>query len=57
MYDLHFTLCLEYGGRWEGKAMHLGRVDIVGSRTETLVTGVGRYGGSIEASEKRVSYS
>lgn len=35
--------------------MHLGRVDIVGSPTEAVVTGVGRYEGSIGASEKRVS--
>ena len=54
MYDLHFTLCLEYEGRYEGKAMRLWRVDIVSSPTERLVTGVGRYEGSIEASKKRV---
>jgi len=56
MYDLHFTLCLEYGGRWEGQAMHFGRVDIAGSPTKALVTGVGRYEGSIGASKKRVSW-
>lgn len=34
--------------------MRLRRVDIVSSPTERLVTGVGRYEGSIEASKKRV---
>jgi hypothetical protein len=35
--------------------MHFGRVDIAGSPTKALVTGVGRYEGSIGASKKRVS--
>jgi hypothetical protein len=36
--------------------MHLCRVDIVGSQTGGLVTGVGRYERSIGASKKRVSW-